>query len=272
MPSQPLHLDLIPMDLAWADPKENVRRMESAIAERLNVDFNVPSESRIFVFPEVSLTAFVTDGSEDAALDRNAPEVQQVRELARKYRTAVVFGFPEKWSDSKQPLNTLLFVSPEGEDLADYQKLHLFTAGASPESDHYQRGDSGTLLVYRGWKIGFGICFDLRFPTMFQSYAREGVDLIILPACWIGGPGKSYQFRTLSTARAIENQCFFAALNRSGKDNQYSYEGEVLCFGPKGDPLEGSAGFSLDPTLLEEARKLKIRPSDLEEYPVLVRE
>lgn len=270
MPREKLHLDLIPLDLAWADPAENLRRMEAAIDTRLAATAGISPESRIFVFPELTLTAFVTEGSDRVALSRAAPEVEKARALAKKFNTAIVFGFPEKVERENRPVNTLLFVSPEGEDRADYQKLHLFTGSQPPETASYRPGSSCTLLQYRGWKIGFGICFDLRFPAMFQSLAREEADLVILPACWVGGPGKSDQFRTLSAARAIETQSFFASLNRSGKDPQYFYEGEVLVHGPKGEPLEESNGLTLDPALLEEARKLKLRPSDLEEYPVVL--
>jgi predicted amidohydrolase len=167
-------------------------------------------------------------------------------------------------------VNTVLLVSPSGEDLADYQKTHLYTVGKPPESESYQSGRTGTLVLYRGWKIGFGICFDLRFPALFQAYAQSEADLVILPACWLGGPGKSAQFKTLSSARAIEGQYFFAALNRSGKDPFSFYEGEALCFLPKGESLLAKNGFDLDPALLDEARKLKVRPSDLEEYPIVI--
>lgn len=270
MSKLPLHLDLIPMDLAWGDPRENLRRMEEAIASRLKGSPKVSTSERIFVFPEVALTGFVTDESEAVAISRLSPEIQAVREMAKKYAVAILVGFPEKVEGQKKPFNTILFVSPEGDDLADYQKLHLYTASAPAESESYQRGSAGTILSYRGWKIGFAICFDLRFPGMFTAYAQDGADLVILPACWLGGPGKSYQFRTLSAARAIEGQFFFAALNRSGKDPAASYEGEALCYGPKGEQLTESDGFDLDPGLLHEARKLRVRASDLEEYPGVI--
>src|SRR6185437_10212011 len=105
----------------------------------------------------------------------------------------------------------------------------------------------------------------------FQAYAREGSDLVILPACWVGGPGKADQFRILSAARAIEGQFFFAALNRSGRDPSYTYEGDVWCFSPQGEALvESRTGFDLDSARLEAARKLSVRESDRDEYPVVI--
>jgi predicted amidohydrolase len=263
------------MDLAWCDPAENLRRMEQSISSRLKASARIPADSRIFVFPETTLTGFVTEGCAEASLLRDGPEVQAVRDLAKKYSIAIIFGFPEKVETEKvqedsKPFNTLLFTAPNGDDVGDFHKIHLYTAGASPESSSYRAGDSGTLLSYRGWKIGLATCFDLRFARLFHCYSREGADLVILPACWIGGPGKSYQLATLSAARAIEGQYFFAALNRSGKDPFASYEGEALCFGPKGQALVDQGGFELDSALLDEARKLQVRPSDLEEYPIVM--
>jgi predicted amidohydrolase len=268
MPKQPLHLDLIPIDLAWGNPRENLSRIESAIERRLKETPSISPQERLFVFPETALTGFVTEKSHEAALDRNGPELEQARQIAKKHSVGLIVGFPEK-SGQARPFNTLLVISPEGRDLADYQKIHLYTVGKPSESESYERGSTGTIFSYRGWKIALAICFDLRFSGLFLSYAHEGADLVILPSCWIGGTGKSYQFKTLSAARSIEGQFFFAALNRSGKDPFASYEGEALCFGPKGEALSDAGGFRLDPALLEEARKLQVRPSDLEEYPVL---
>jgi len=273
MSKQAIHLDLIAMDLAWESPAKNLALSEEAILSRIGKVPEIPSESRVFVFPELSMTGFVTQTPGKAAVDRNGAEVQAYRELAKKHRTALVIGFPERIAGQEKPSNTLLFISPQGEDLADYQKMHLFTAGTSPESQAYQRGEAGTLVSYRGWKFGFGICFDLRFPEMFQVYAQAGADIVILPACWVGGPGKARQFEILSASRAIEGQCFFASLNRSGKDPSFAYEGDVWCFSPKGEvirEISSNGGFDLDPVLLDDARKLQIRESDLDEYQTVI--
>lgn len=278
MPETParlsLHLDLVPLDLAWGDPARNLALSEEAIIQALRENPDIPSDSRIFVFPEVSLTGFQTTDAGAFALERDSAQVRGMMDLAKRHRVGIIFGFPEKLGGSDKPYNTLIFASPDGGEVADYRKIHLYTAGAAPESEHYVSGDSGSLAHYRGWKIGFGLCFDLRFPSLFQSYAREGADLVILPACWIGGPGKADQFRILSAARAIEGQFFFAALNRSGKDPTYFYEGDVWCFSPRGVArppcAKGAGGFDLDPALLDEARHLSIRASDREQYPIVI--
>jgi omega-amidase len=190
--------------------------------------------------------------------------------LAREFQTAIVFGFPEKQNGA--PWNTLIFVDPTGRELGDYQKIHLFTAGSPSEHSTYEAGTSGVMIEFQGWKIAFGICFDLRFPQLFQAYARENVDLVILPACWVGGPGKSHQFQTLSAAHAIAGQYYFLSVNRSGSDPHFPYEGEALLYNPRGVKIEGDAPYQLKESVLLEAKKLSVRASDQENYPVVMSE
>jgi predicted amidohydrolase len=261
---QSLHLDLAPLDLAWSNPAVNASLMEEAIVERLRANPEIARESRIFIFPELTLTGFVTEHSDRVALKNEGSEVRAVRDLAARHGVAILFGYPE--ATGNKPFNTLLLLDDHGRDLARYRKQHLFTAGKAPEAAAYERGQSGTLVKYRGWRIGFGVCFDLRFPSMFQPYAEAPADLVILPACWIGGPGKTHQFQTLSAARAIELQTFFAALSRSGSDPNAGYAGEIFCFSPLGELMPHTNGFDLDPAELEKARRLQVSASVKREY------
>jgi predicted amidohydrolase len=271
-----LYLDPVPMDLAWQNPRENIRRMRAEIESRLSARPELASESRLFVFPETTLTGFVTASAKDHALKRDGEEVEAVRALARELKTAIVFGFPEDTAKEPNHLgaraltNTLLFLDPKGRELADYQKIHLFTAGVTPTEDQiFQGGQAGVIVEYRGWKIGLAICFDLRFPGLFHEYAREGAELVILPACWIPGPGKSYQFQTLSAAHAIMGQYYFLSLNRSGQDPAFVYEGEALLYAPTGEKLTDRFPFQLTEDRLLQSRKLSVRASDQESYPVI---
>jgi len=237
------------MDLAWKDPAENIRRMSTEIRSRLAAHPGVDPRSLLFVFPELTLTGFVTGDPRTSALSRDSREVQAVLALARELGTAIVFGFPEPAGDRVR--NTLLFAGPGGDVVASFQKLHLFTQGKPSEAETYECGDQPVMTEYRGWKLGFGVCFDLRFPELFQNYAAQDVELIVLPACWVGGPTKSDQFQTLSRAHAILCRSFFAAVNRTGRDPNFSYEGEALVYGPRGEVLGGEFPARLDPELFK---------------------
>jgi 5-aminopentanamidase len=271
-----LYLDPVPMDLVWGDPWANVKRMREEITQRLHHAAKhhpeIGSEDRIFVFPEMTLTGFDTAHAETVALDRNTEVVQSVHALARELKTAIVFGFPERGA-SKRPVNTLLFIDSSGEEVADYQKMHLYTGslpGAPSEPEMFDGGKAGVIVEYHGWKIGLAICFDLRFPQLFHAYAEEGADLVLQIASWIPGPLKSYQFQTLSAAHAIMGQYYFLSVNRSGHDAAFTFEGEALVYSPKGERLSGEAPFRISEIALHEARTLAVRASDQESYPVVV--
>jgi len=267
-----LYLDPVPMDLVWEDPWANVKRMREEIVQRLKHHPEIKSEDRIFVFPEMTLTGFDTAHAETVALDRNSEVIQSVHALARELKTAIVFGFPERGA-SKRPVNTLLFVDSSGEEIADYQKMHLYTGalpGAPSEPDMYDCGKAGVIVEYRGWKIGLAICFDLRFPQLFHAYAEEGADLVLQIASWIPGPLKSYQFQTLSAAHAIMGQYYFLSVNRSGQQSAFTFDGEALVYSPKGERMAGEAPYRISEIALHEARGLAVRASDQEAYPVIL--
>jgi omega-amidase len=271
MSKSDLFLEPVALNLVWKDPQANVKAMRAEIAQRLQKSPEVSSQDRIFVFPELTLTGFVTTDPGSSALHREDQAIQSVHDLAKEFKTAIVFGFPERQEGPRAhvPWNTLIFVDPSGEELADYQKIHLFTAGSPSEHTTYEAGTSGVIVEYRGWKIAFGICFDLRFPPLFSEYAKEGADLVILPACWVGGAGKSHQLQTLSAAHAIAGQYYFLSVNRSGEDPNFKFEGETLVYSPKGELLKGEAPFRISDSVLQEARKLSVRPSDRPDYLVL---
>lgn len=263
-----LWLEPVSLDLAWKEPAENLRRMRAEIQGRLKSRPEIPAGERLFVFPELTLTGFVTDEPRSAALSRESAPVRAVSDLAREFGTGILAGFPEPGSKDGSVKNTLLGFGPDGSIFADYQKLHLFTAGKPAESETYESGERGAVANYRGWRIGLGICFDLRFPELFQAYAAEGADVMVLPACWVGGPTKSQQFKSLAQAHAILTQSFFLAVNRSGSDPNFQYEGEAFFFGPRGEGFEGAGPFHLDPVLLEKARGLPVRASRRSRYEV----
>ncbi len=264
VPGSPLEVVAIPMDLAWQDPAENVARMRAALAA-------LPSSSmpRLCVFPELTLTGFTTVNPAAFALKESEPVLQTVRDLAREFNTSLVFGYPELLPTG-QVKNALSYVGRDGAEWARYHKMHLFTQGASPETATYTAGDHPVIVEDEGWKIGLSICFDLRFPELFRKYAQEGCHLILLSACWVGGPTKSTQFRALSAGQAVISQSFVVALNRTGKDPFCQFEGEALIHGPRGEALESKVGeraiATLDPALLKGARNLDVLSSLRDRY------
>ncbi|MFH1725325.1 MAG: carbon-nitrogen hydrolase family protein [Elusimicrobiota bacterium] len=269
MPRQELALAPMTLDLAWKDPVENLRRLEEAVRRGLERSPEIPSEARLFLFPELTLTGFVTKGVESFSLEPPHRYVERLMDIARKARTGLSAGFPEpNPADPARPFNTTVVIGPDGKVACRYHKIHLFTLGKNPESAGYSAGFSGAVFEYRGWRVGIAVCFDIRFPALFHEYARAGVDLMLVPACWIGGPHKSYQFKTVTSAYAVLTQAYVAAVNRSGKDPFFEYEGTEHVFSPFGENGYEGEPLRLDPAELERCRELVVRTSDRDSYQV----
>lgn len=116
--------------------------------------------------------------------------------------------------------NASVLIEPSGAISSPYQKIHLFDvdvvgAPSVRESDNFKHGANPSIFEVRGWRIGSSICYDLRFAELYSKYAREGVDLILIPSAFIVPTGKAH-WEILLRARAIESQCYVAAAAQGG--------------------------------------------------------
>ncbi|PCI37485.1 MAG: hypothetical protein COB53_06420 [Elusimicrobia bacterium] len=264
-----LHINPMTLDLSWQDPEDNLSRIASQIKMRLKKNSDIKPNEQLFLFPELTLTGFVTETPASYAVEPPHAHISALRAIAKEHNTAIAAGFPEaNPDDENRPFNTMLLIGADGEVVARYRKMHLFTWGENSEDKCYSAGNEGVTAVYRGWKIGFGTCFDIRFPRLFHGYASESVDLLLVSACWIGGPHKTYQFKTINSSHAILSQAYVAAVNRCGRDPFFHYDGGEYVFSPFGEDLYAKVPCKLDPAELEGARKLVVRPSDRDDYPV----
>lgn len=268
MPRLPLHVEPVPLDLAYNDPAANLKAVEAAVSARLAAHPDFAPEERLFLFPELTLTAFVTREPPAFKLSPADATVGAVAALARRFKTGLAVGFPEAPPGGGKPLNALAVFAPDGSVAGVYRKNHLFTLGASPETAAYAAGDSGTLFEYRGWRVALAVCFDVRFSGLFHAYAKAGADLILVSSCWVGGPHKTEQYRTLTSAHAILTQAFVAAVNRSGRDPVWEYDGSAYVFSPFGADLHRGGPVRLDPSELDACRKLAVRVADRPTYTV----
>lgn len=117
--------------------------------------------------------------------------------------------------------NTTVVFGPEGDEIARYRKIHLFDI-VTPDGTGYR--ESATFGAGRdvvtcdvaGTRIGLAICYDLRFPELFQALRRRGAELIVLPAAFTLLTGKDH-WEVLLRARAVETQCWIAAPATHGR-------------------------------------------------------
>ncbi|WIB36991.1 nitrilase-related carbon-nitrogen hydrolase [Curtobacterium sp. MCJR17_043] len=113
----------------------------------------------------------------------------------------------------------------DGSVLETYRKVHLYDAFGSRESDRIEAGDPAQLPVVEvdGVRVGLETCYDLRFPEVTRRLAATdtgAADVVVLPAEWVRGPGKEHHWRTLLTARAVENTVWVLGVGQAppGRD------------------------------------------------------
>jgi len=153
----------------------------------------------------------------------NGPIQSRLAKLAQKYHCTLVCGsFPLQSEHKEKIYTTSLVYSPEGELLEHYNKIHLFDAnvadshGAYKESDTFIAGNEVKVVDCGFIKIGLAICYDVRFPGLFQKLRELGAEVILLPAAFTQVTGEAH-WQALLQARAIETQCYVLAANQGGE-------------------------------------------------------
>lgn len=191
---------------------------------------------------------------------------ETMSEFARKNEIYVLAGSIPTLINKKSDklLNRSVFFGPGGQEIAHYDKIHLFEAYR--ESDTFQPGQELKIVDTPFGKVGFTICYDLRFPELFRSLALRGARIIFVPAAFTLHTGKDHWLALLK-ARAIENQVYIIAPGQIGKHSTHnSTYGKTCVIDPWGNIIalapdcETVVVADLDFKLLNQIRK---------EFPVL---
>jgi predicted amidohydrolase len=174
--------------------------------------------ARVVVFPEYSsfFEAEMGQTFVDAAQPLDGEFVTALGALARRLGIHLVAGLSEV-ADSTHFSNTLVALDDSGSLVATYRKLHLYDAFGQRESDWVVPGtiDVPQTFDVEGFSIGLETCYDLRFPEVTRILVDAGADIVLVPAEWVRGPLKEHHWRTLVTARALENTIYVAAADHT---------------------------------------------------------
>lgn len=167
--------------------------------------------------------------------------------LAKQKKVFILLGSVyERIKNSKKAYNTSVFIDDKGKILGKYRKTHLFNALVGTrrinESRHFLAGKKLVTANAAGFKIGMSICYDLRFPAIYQQYSRAGCHVVVVPSSFTKRTGKAH-WEVLLRARAIENCCYVLAPNQVGKDSNgvFSY-GNSMIVDPRGEVLARASG------------------------------
>lgn len=208
-------------------------------------------------------------------------------EQARKYGVYIHGGsFREQIAGERRFGNTSILLDPQGQIVAKYRKIHLFDAclpdgTVCEESKRICPGNQIVMADTELGKLGFTICYDLRFPELFRKLALEGAQVIFVPANFTSPTGSAH-WEVLLRARAIENGCYIIAAGQTGKKPKYESYGNSMIIDPWGKVLsrasdeEGVVYGEIDLDYLEEVRKqipsLKNRREQVYAEPVKISE
>lgn len=211
-----LELALIQTTLAWHAPAANREHFQKLLEQARGAD--------LVILPEMFSTGFSMD-SADLAEPEDGPSSIWLREQAQAIGAVVCGSLIIRAADGSYR-NRLLWARPDG-SWAHYDKRHLFRMAG--EHKHYSAGDQQVVLQLKGWRVRPLICYDLRFPVWSRD--PQGTDLLLYTANWPGA--RRQHWNRLLPARAIENLCYVAAVNRVGEDGKghgYTGDSQVLDF------------------------------------------
>lgn len=216
-----LELALIQTSLAWQDANANRERFVGLLDEARGAD--------LIVLPEMFTTAFSMNSAE-LAEPEEGPTYAWLREQAARLDAVITGSVIIEAADGSHR-NRLLWARPNGE-ISHYDKRHLFRMAG--EHKHYTAGEQQALFELKGWHVRPLICYDLRFPVWSRD--AHDTDLLLYTANWPAARRNAWN--RLLPARAIENLCYVAAVNRVGEDGKgYRYSGDTQVLDFLGDPL-----------------------------------
>lgn len=198
-----LRVTLVQQSLHWHDAARN-REAFGALLEPL------AGNTDLVILPELFTTGFSME-SERLAESMGGATAGWLQATAQRLDAAVTGSVVIR--DGGHVYNRLLFARPDGA-LHHYDKRHLFRMGR--EHEHYAPGSTPLLVEWRGFRICPMVCYDLRFPVYSRRRAGLDYDVLLYVANWPSA--RSYAWRQLRIARAIENQAFVVGVNRVGPD------------------------------------------------------
>jgi omega-amidase len=273
---------LVQMNIAWENRSANFARVERLL------DAADPGEGDLVILPEMFDTGFSMNV--DRTADRENTTLRFLIRIAEDLGVYIIGGRTLHACHACLAHNRATVISPTGDMLAEYTKIHPFTYGR--EADHFEGGHDVTLFTWaaaraaatvgaasphaalaaaagaasqRGapdgnaaepgaLRICPAVCYDLRFPELFRLGLLKGAEAFTVIANW--PEARQHHWRTLLIARAIENQAFVLGVNRTGSDPHLRYRGGSIAIDPRGQ-IMGELGDE------ETTLSIDLNPADL---------
>lgn len=199
--------------------------------ERLEVA--AATGARLTIFPECSLSGYCFDSREEAMPFAEAipgPSCERLAAACSRLGSFAIMGMLESSGDKL--FNACVLVGPSGV-VASYRKIHLPFLGIDRFTDP---GDRPFAVHSVGeLRVGMNICYDSAFPESARVMALDGADLIALPTNF--PPGAECMAAHVANTRAMENNVYYACVNRVGTEREFAFIGQSKICDPSGRPL-----------------------------------
>ncbi|MDR1582636.1 MAG: amidohydrolase [Prevotellaceae bacterium] len=210
---------LLQTDMKWQSPDNNRDHIKNII--------NSSPKADIIILPEMFTTGFCISPV-NIAEKANTVTLAWLQNLSAEKKSAIAGSIAVE--ENGKYYNRFYFVKPDGSYFT-YNKRHLFSFAG--ENKEYTAGNERVIVEYGGFRILLQICYDIRFPVFSRN--KGDYDMIIYVANWpitrIGA------WNMLLPARAIENQCYVAGVNRAGSDPAAKYNGGTTLIDFLGKPV-----------------------------------
>lgn len=212
-----MKITILQRDIKWGDVAQNIARADEAIGCNPGAD--------LYVLPEMFSTGFCVE-PEGVAESADGESLQWMKRKSAQTDAAIAGSVLVE--ERGRYYNRFYFVKPDG-SATYYDKKHLFTYGG--EHLRFTSGQERVVVEWRGVRILLEVCYDLRFPVWARN--KGDYDMILYVASWPCTRAKAWN--ALLVARAIENQCYVAGVNRVGSDPKCEYSGDSIVVNPYGD-------------------------------------
>ncbi|GIP32444.1 carbon-nitrogen family hydrolase [Paenibacillus sp. J2TS4] len=223
-----LHLALLQMDVVAGEPDHNFTKLEQMLQQAIQVE----RKPDVIVFPELWNTGFSLTDIHALADPEGERTRSFIAEFCARHSVNVVAGSIANLVNG-EVRNTLYAFDRSGQLTAEYDKIHLFRL--MDEEKYLTGGDRLGRFEIDGVPTGAVICYDIRFPELSRRLALDGAKLLFVPAQW--PHPRLNHWRTLLTARAIENQMVVVSCNRVGQSGDTSFFGHSMVIDPWGEIL-----------------------------------
>ncbi len=217
----------VQMDVQLGQPESNLAAMIAKL------EMAVEAGAQLAIFPECSLSGYCFDNREEAmpyAETITGPSCERLADVCERLGAFAIMGMLEAADDKL--FNACVLVGPSG-IVASYRKIHLPFLGIDRFTDP---GDRPFAVHSAGeLRVGMNICYDSAFPEAARVMALDGADLIALPTNF--PPGAECMAAHVANTRAMENNVYYACVNRVGTERGFTFIGQSKICDPSGRPL-----------------------------------